>query len=141
MGINQENMPQVDPPPPGPAVKEAFDKAKALLFVDSTDYDDEGNSITVQVPSPLYRNYQDKKNAYDDALAAYNANYHQYDLSNPADARKWSIMGPVLQRPLDQAWADLQGARPGVIESALATIHQYQQYKSANQCRCHERDH
>jgi hypothetical protein len=129
MGINQGNMPQVDPPPPDPAAKEAFDKAKALLFVYSTDNDDEGNIITVQVPSPLYRNYQNKKKAYDEALAAYNANYHEYNLSNPADARKWSIIGPVLKRSVDRAWADLQGSRPGVIESALATIHQYQQSK------------
>jgi hypothetical protein len=117
----------VAPPPPDPAGQEAFDRANKVLFVDGTDYDDNGNPITVPVPSPLYFNYLRKRKAYDDALASYTGGYLMYDLSNPAEARKWSIMGPVLQRPLDQAWADLQGARPGVVESALATIGQYQQ--------------
>ena len=117
----------VAPPPPDPVGQAAFDRAFNLLNADGTDFDEEGRPITVKVPSPLYRNYQNRLSAYNAALLSYLTNFNQYDLSNPADARKWSILAPVLQAPVDQAFNDLQTARPGVVETAIATLGQYQQ--------------
>lgn len=122
----------VSPSPPDPQGQAAFDKAERILFVDGTDFDEEGNAVKVRVPSPFFRNYQNKMKLYSDVLTSYLSSYLQYDLSNPQDQRKWAILGPVLQGPVDLAWDQLQAARPGVIETALATMGQYQQSSRAS---------
>jgi hypothetical protein len=122
----------VSPPPPDPEGQAAFDRAERILFVDGTDFDEEGRPVTVRVPSPFFRNYQNKFKAYSDALTSYLTAYLQYDLSNPQDQRKWAVLGPVLQGPVDLAWGQLQAARPGVIEAALATMGQFQQSSRAS---------
>jgi hypothetical protein len=116
----------VIPPPVDPAKQEAFSKAMALLFVDGTDFDDEGKPITVKVESPLLRNYKNKMSAYDAAVTSYMTAFLSYDLSKPADQRAWAILSPRLQTPVTQAWNDLQAAQPGRVETALATVGQDQ---------------
>ncbi|TPQ18832.1 hypothetical protein [Streptomyces sporangiiformans] len=122
----------VKPPPPDPAGEEAYNKAFNLLYVDGQDFDENGQPIIVKVDSPLYRNYKNKMLAYTAALTSYLTNYLQYDLSKPEDARKWAVLAPVLQAPVDMAYRDLQAARPGVVENAVATLGQYQQSTLAN---------
>ncbi|MGW4213495.1 hypothetical protein ACWEIJ_36295 [Lentzea sp. NPDC004789] len=117
----------VRPAPPDPAGQEAFEKAWKVLTVDGIDYDDTGKQITVPVDSPLFRNYKNKRARYVAALTSYTSAYLQHDLTKPEDQRKWAIIGPLLRDPVDQAYNDLQTARPGVVESALATVDQYQQ--------------
>lgn len=117
----------VAPPPPDPDGQAAFNRAEQLLFTDGTDFNDLGQPVTVRVESPFARNYRSKRKAYEDALTAYLTNFIDFDLSNPADQRKWAILQPVLQGPVDRAFADLQTARPGVVESAIATMGQFQQ--------------
>lgn len=122
----------VAPPPPDPAGQAAYEKALSILQADGTDFDDQGRQITVKVDSPFYVNYKNKSAAYNAALTSYLTNFLQYDLSKPDQARKWSILAPVLQAPVDQAYRDLQSARPGVIETAVATVGQYQQSSLAS---------
>ncbi|WP_369211863.1 hypothetical protein [Streptomyces flavofungini] len=117
----------VNPPPPDPDGQKAYDKAFNLLFVDGQDFDQDGLPVTVKVDSPLYRNYKNKFQIYNAALLSYTTNYLQFDLSKPEDQRKWAILAPVLRAPVDLAYQDLQAASPGVVESALATLGQYQQ--------------
>lgn len=116
----------VKPPPVDPEKQAAFEKAYALLFVDGTDYDDQGAPITVKVESPLYRNYKNKRSAYDAAVTSYMTAYLSYDLTKPADQRAWAILSPRLQNPVITAWNDFQAAQPGRVETALATIGQDQ---------------
>jgi hypothetical protein len=101
----------VSPSPPDPQGQAAFDKAERILFVDGTDFDEEGNAVKVRVPSPFFRNYQNKMKLYSDVLTSYLSSYLQYDLSNPQDQRKWAILGPVLQGPVDLAWDQGRAAR------------------------------
>lgn len=117
----------VAPPSPDPEGQAAFDRAEQLLFTDGTDFNDLGQPVTVRVDSPLFRNYKNKRKAYEDALTAYLVNFIDFDLSDPADQRKWAILQPVLQGPVDRAFGELQAARPGIIESALSTMGQFQQ--------------
>lgn len=114
----------VSPPPPDPAKEEAFKKAFDLLFVDGTDYDSNGAPITVKVPSPIYRNYQNKRLTYDAAVTSYMTAYLQYDLSKAADQRAWAILAPRLTTPVTIAWHDLAASQPGRVETALATVGQ-----------------
>ncbi|MEU6821052.1 hypothetical protein ABZ921_10510 [Streptomyces atriruber] len=117
----------VNPPPADPEGQKAYEKAFNLLFVDGQDFDQDGLPVTVKVDSPLYRNYKNKMQLYTAALLSYTTNFLQYDLSKPEDQRKWAILAPVLRAPVDLAYQDLQAASPGVVESALATLGQFQQ--------------
>lgn len=116
----------VQPPAVDPAKQAAFDQAMALLYVDGTDYDDMGKPITVKVDSPILRNYKNKLSAYDAAVTSYMSAYLGYDLSKPEDQRAWAILSPRMQTPVTLAWNDFQGAQPGRVEAALATIGQDQ---------------
>lgn len=110
--------------PEDPAAKAAYEKAFKFLNADGTDYDDEGKPITVSVDSPVYRNYKIKQIAYANALATFMASYKKYEKMTPADQREWSILGPALQRPLIDAWNDLQNAQAKRIEDNLAILAQ-----------------
>ncbi|WP_157882571.1 hypothetical protein [Streptomyces silvensis] len=112
---------------PDPEGQKAYEKAFNTLFVDGQDFDENGLPVTVKVDSPLYRNYKNKFQLYNAALLSYTTNFLQYDLSKPEDQRKWAILAPVLRAPVDLAYQDLQAASPGVVESALATLGQFQQ--------------
>lgn len=116
----------VTPPPADPAAQAAYDRAFNLLYVDGTDYNDQGQPVTVKVESPLYRNYKNKKSLYNAKLAAYLTNFLNYDLSKPDDARKWSILAPTLQAEVDIAYGDFQAASPGVVETAVNTLGQHE---------------
>ncbi|WP_218964985.1 hypothetical protein, partial [Nostoc linckia] len=117
----------VAPPPPDPEGQAAYERAFNLLYADVSDFDEQGRPVTVKGPSPFYINYRNKYKRYTDVLVSYLTNYLQYDLSNPNDARRWAILAPTLRGPVDEAYNDLQTARPGVIENAVATLGQYQQ--------------
>lgn len=116
----------VTPTPTSPESRAAYERSFNLLYTDGTDYNDQGQPVTVKVPSPIYRNYSNKLNAYSAALLGYMTNYLQYDLSRPEDARRWSVLAPALQTPLDQAWNDFQAARPGVVRTAIDTLGQHE---------------
>jgi hypothetical protein len=117
----------VAPPPPDPQGQAAYEQAFNILNADVDDYDEQGRPIKVKGPSPFAINYQNKFNRYSAAMASYAAGYNQYDLTKPDDARKWAILAPILLGPVDLAYKDLQTARPGVYETAVATLGQYQQ--------------
>ena len=116
----------VSPPAVDPAAQAAYNRAFDLLYVDGNDFNDQGQQVTVKVESPLYRNYKNKKSLYNAKLTAYQLNFLNYDLSKPADQRKWSILAPTLRAEVDIAYGDFQAARPGVVETALATLGQYE---------------
>ncbi len=97
-------------PPVDPAAQAAYNRAFNLLYVES----------------PLYRNYKNKKSLYNAKLATYLTNFLKYDVSKPEDARKWSILAPTLQADVDIAYDDFQAASPGVVETALNTLGQYE---------------
>jgi hypothetical protein len=115
---------QVTPPPENAAQKAAYEKADALLWKDSPDYDDNGKSITVKKPHPMYVAYKKAALAYTSALTTFLTNYLALDMSNPADQRKFATLGPGWRAPVDAAWDDWTAAHKTRIEDALATIAQ-----------------
>jgi len=116
----------VAPAPPDPEGQAAFDRADSILHSDGMDIDDLGRPVTTRVDSPVFLNYQRKRRLYEAELLNYVSTFISFDLSDPVQARKWALVGPILQAPLERAFADLQTARPGVIESAIATMGQFQ---------------
>ncbi len=114
----------VTPPPENPEQKAAYEKALNYLQADGTDFDDEGNKITVKVDSPVYANYKRKKSAYNNAVAAMMANYFQFDMTKPQDQNKWSLLGPTYVSTVTTAWNDWTNANKTKVEDNLATLAQ-----------------
>jgi len=116
----------VDPIVPDPRQQQAYERAFRVLNVEATDYDDSGRQVTVWADSPGYRAYKNKQRAYSQAMFVYMSQYIKYDLTNPADQAKWSLLGPQLQPAVDIAYSDLMNSSPGVYEDAIATMGQYE---------------
>lgn len=116
-----------DPPQPStPSARQAYEDAFNFLFIDGTDYDDQGRPVTVKVDSPAYRNYKNKLTLLSAAQSTYANNYLQFDFSDPADQRRWSILSPSLLAPVQISLADFEAARPDRVENALAIVRQYE---------------
>ncbi|MBF0393414.1 MAG: hypothetical protein HQL38_12115 [Alphaproteobacteria bacterium] len=114
----------VVPPPVDPAAQKAYDEALAFLQTDGTDYDGDGKKITVKVDSRVYATYKLKKKAYDNAVVSMMANYFQYDMTKPADQRKWSLIGPTFLDAVNTAWSDWINAQKTKVEAQLAVLSQ-----------------
>ncbi|UCS95631.1 hypothetical protein KZP23_11730 [Echinicola marina] len=115
---------QVVPPPEDPKAKEAYEKAFDFLHTNGVTYNDEGKPVTVKVDSPIYSNYKRKLKAYNDAVVSLMSNYFQYDMSKPADQRKWSLLGPTFQSAVKMAYEDLINAQKTKVEDMLAVLSQ-----------------
>lgn len=115
---------QVIPPPEDPKAKEAYNKAFDFLHTDGVTYNDEGKPVKVKVDSPVYSNYKRKLKAYNDAVVTLMSNYFQYDMSNPADQRKFALIGPTYQSAVKSAYEDLVNAQQTKVEDMLAILAQ-----------------
>ncbi|WP_215222949.1 hypothetical protein [Echinicola shivajiensis] len=115
---------QVIPPPEDPKAKEAYNKAFNFLHTDGVTYNDEGKAVKVKVDSPVYSNYKRKLKAYNDAVVTLMSNYFQYDMSNPADQRKFALIGPTYQSAVKSAYEDLVNAQQTKVEDMLAILAQ-----------------
>ena len=115
---------QVTPPPENAAQKAAYDKADKLIWADGTDYDDNGQPITVKKAHPMYVAYKKARLAYSNALTTFLSVYLTYDMTKPEDQRKFALLGAQLRSPVDNAWDDWNAAHKTRIEDALATLQQ-----------------
>ncbi len=125
---------QVVPPAPDPVAEQRYKSAHDFLYTAVPNLDEdglpvkpnnpEGKPTTIDEQSQVLKNYRSKEKAYGDAVQAFMAAYSQYDMSNPKDQRTWALLAPTLQRPLNDAWNDMQGAQAAKIENAFATLSQ-----------------
>lgn len=112
---------QVVPPPPDPAAEQALKDANDFLQADVTDVDSStGATKTVKGDSPVYLQYKAKKLAYDNAVTTMMNTYIGYDISNPSDQQKWSLLGPPLIDAVNTAWDDWGNANKDKVEDELA---------------------
>jgi hypothetical protein len=102
---------KVVPEEPDPATEQVRQEAEDFLFTDG------------RVPSPIHQNYLEKQNSYATALMNYMDKYMDHDFSKPRDQRKWALLGPALQVPVDQAWDAFRTAA-GEVEEKLAILRQ-----------------
>lgn len=116
---------KVTPPAEDPTAKAEYDKAYNFLHADGVDYDDMGKPISVKVDSPVYVKYSTKMREYNNALAAFLANYFQYDMTKPDDQRKWSLLGPTYLSNVNAAYNDWVNANKTRVEDMLAVESQY----------------
>ena len=115
---------QVTPPPENAAQKAAYEKADRLIWTEGKDFDDDGNSVTVKKPHPMYVAYKKAALAYANALTAFINNYLALDMTKPEDQRRWALQGPGMRAPVDAAFDDWNAAHKTKIEDALATLSQ-----------------
>lgn len=104
---------QCDPMEVSQAQQDAYDAAKELVL-------DEHDAETIAVA-----NYRAASAAYDAAIQNYNALYWETDQSTGKGQRAFQAKSPPLKSAIQTANSNLAATSPGKIESALATMAQF----------------
>ena len=103
-----------------PEERKAYETARKILYVEKPSlFPDKPPS---EVKSPAYLEYEQKRSAYQDAVAAFNTAKFSFDLSKPEDQRKWLVISGQLQNAIDNAWNDWVASYKDDIEEAISIM-------------------
>lgn len=97
-----------------------YEQARKILYVTKPSLFDDLPPTEVQ--SPLYAEYEQKRNTYQNAINNLNTVKYGLDMRDPADQLKWLTVGPQLQNNVDNAWSAWNAAYKTEIETAIAIM-------------------